>query len=79
MTVDCSLKCSPRMKPSAQLRPAPTSNCLDSGLVVVVCITASMIAIDIYCLIFVKYEWCHVLFRSNMVGIETLDWLQSCL
>ena len=79
MTVDCSLKCTRRMKPADQPRPAQPSSCLDSGLVVVVCITASMIAIAIYCLIFVKYEWCHVLFRNNMVGIETLDWLQSCL
>ena len=44
------------------------SRLVDSGLVVVVCITASMIAIVVYCLVFVKYEWCHVLFKNNTVG-----------
>ena len=44
------------------------SRLVDTGLVVVVCITASMIAIVVYCLLFVKYEWCHVLFKNNTVG-----------
>ena len=59
-----------QMRPAArQTRPGPqqASSCLDTGLVVVVCITVSMIAIAIYCLVFVKYEWCHVLFKNNTV------------
>ena len=40
---------------------------VDSGLVVVVCITVFMLGIAVYCLGFVKYEWCHVLFRNNTV------------
>ena len=58
-----------QMRPARQTRPGPhqASSCLDTGLVVVVCITVSMIAIAIYCLVFVKYEWCHVLFKNNTV------------
>jgi hypothetical protein len=40
------------------------SQSMDSGLVVVVCIFTAMISIAVYCLLFVKYEWCHVLFRN---------------
>ena len=52
---------------------------LDSGLLVVVIITLTMILIVIYCLLFVKYEWCHVLFANNTVGsafINNIDF--SC-
>ena len=40
---------------------------MDSGLVVVVCIASSMIISVISLLFFVKYEWCHVLFKNNTV------------
>ena len=40
---------------------------MDSGLMVVICIASSMIISVISLLFFVKYEWCHVLFRNNTV------------
>ena len=46
---------------------------VDSGLVVVVFITTFMLGIAVYCLVFVKYEWCHVLFRNNTVGARFYD------
>ena len=41
---------------------------LDSGLMVVMLIILTMILILIYCLLFVKYEWCPVLFANNTVS-----------
>ena len=42
---------------------------LDSGLVVVLVIIVTMLLILIYCLLLVKYEWCHVLFSNNTVSL----------
>ena len=40
---------------------------IDSGLVVVVTILIFLISVMMVTLIYVKYEWCHVLFRNNTV------------
>ena len=42
---------------------------LDSGLVVVLVIIITMVLILIYCLLLVKYEWCHVLYANNTVSV----------
>ena len=42
---------------------------LDSGLMVVILIILTMILILIYCLLLVKYEWCHVLYANNTVSV----------
>ena len=42
---------------------------VDSGLVVVVCITSSLIVIVFSLLLYVEYEWCHVFFKNNTVNI----------
>ena len=47
---------------------------MDSGLVVVICIASSMIISVISLLFFVKYEWCHVLFKNNTVTLHTGCW-----
>ena len=44
---------------------------LDSGLLVVILIVLTMLLILSYCLLLVKYEWCHVLFSNNTVSITT--------
>lgn len=51
---------------------------LDSGLMVVVLIILTMIIILIYCLLFVKYEWCPVLFANNTVS-QTSTWFHYLL
>ena len=43
---------------------------LDSGLVVVLVIIITMVLILIYCLLLVKYEWCHVLYANNTVSCQ---------
>ena len=43
------------------------SGMMDSGLVVVVFIISSLIIITFSFLLFVDYEWCHVLFKNNTV------------
>ena len=45
------------------------SGMMDSGLVVVVCIISSLIILTFSFLLFVDYEWCHVLFMNNTVSI----------
>ena len=40
---------------------------VDSGMVVVVFIISSLIIITFSFLLFVDYEWCHVLFKNNTV------------
>ena len=40
---------------------------MDSGLVVVVFIISFLIIIVFSFLLFVEYEWCHVLFKNNTV------------
>jgi hypothetical protein len=40
---------------------------VDSGLVVVVTILIFLIVVMMTTFIYVKYEWCHVLFRNNTV------------
>ena len=42
---------------------------MDSGLVVVVFIITSLIITVFSFLLFVDYEWCHVLFKNNTVSI----------
>ena len=44
------------------------SSVMDSGLVVVVFIITSLIITVFSFLLFVDYEWCHVLFKNNTVG-----------
>ena len=41
---------------------------IDSGLVVVVTILVFLITVMMVTLLYVKYEWCHVLFRNNTVS-----------
>ena len=41
---------------------------VDSGLLVVIIIVLTMLLILGYCLLFVKYEWCHVLYNNNTVS-----------
>ena len=41
---------------------------VDSGLLVVIIIVLTMFLILGYCLLFVKYEWCHVLYNNNTVS-----------
>ena len=43
---------------------------MDSGLVVVVFIITSLIITVFSFLLFVDYEWCHVLFKNNTVSIH---------
>ena len=43
------------------------SSVMDSGLVVVVFIITSLIITVFSFLLFVDYEWCHVLFKNNTV------------
>ena len=43
------------------------SGMMDSGLVVVVCIISCLIILTFSFLLFVDYEWCHVLFKNNTV------------
>ena len=45
------------------------SGMMDSGLVVVVIIISSLIVTTFSFLLFVDYEWCHVLFKNNTVSI----------
>ena len=45
---------------------------VDSGLVVVVTILVFIIRVMIFTLVYVKYEWCHVLFRNNTVRSSIL-------
>ena len=40
---------------------------MDSGLVVVVLIITSLVITVFSFLLFVDYEWCHVLFKNNTV------------
>ena len=40
---------------------------MDSGLIVVVFIISSLIITVFSFLLFVDYEWCHVLFKNNTV------------
>ena len=42
---------------------------MDSGLVVVVLIITSLVITVFSFLLFVDYEWCHVLFKNNTVII----------
>ena len=44
------------------------SSVMDSGLVVVVFIITSLIITVFSFLLFVDYEWCHVLFKNNTVS-----------
>ena len=64
------------------------SGMMDSGLVVVVCIISSLIILTFSFLLFVDYEWCHVLFKNNTVNILSkvqtktffwAFWAPSCL
>ena len=41
---------------------------MDSGLVVVVLIITSLVITVFSFLLFVDYEWCHVLFKNNTVS-----------
>ena len=41
---------------------------MDSGLIVVVFIITSLIITVFSFLLFVDYEWCHVLFKNNTVS-----------
>ena len=50
---------------------------LESGLLVVILIVLTMLLILTYCLLFVKYEWCHVLFTNNTVSYNQLPLLLS--
>ena len=47
---------------------------MDSGLVVVLCITSSLIILTFSFLLFVDYEWCHVLFKNNTVIFHFTVW-----
>jgi len=38
---------------------------VDSGLVVVIAILIFLMAVLMTTFLYVKYEWCHVLFRNN--------------
>ena len=49
------------------------SGMMDSGLVVVVFIISSLIILTFSFLLFVDYEWCHVLFKNNTVNITQLN------
>ena len=52
---------------------------LDSGLVVVLVIIVTMVLILIYCLLLVKYEWCHVLYSNNTVsGLSSFSIIFLC-
>ena len=55
------------MKDPSKYKLQLTSGMMDSGLVVVVCIISSLIVIVFSFLLFVDYEWCHVLFKNNTV------------
>ena len=46
------------------------SSVMDSGLVVVVFIITSLIITVFSFLLFVDYEWCHVLFKNNTVMLS---------
>ena len=41
---------------------------MDSGMVVVILIITCLIIITFSFLLFVDYEWCHVLYKNNTVG-----------
>ena len=49
------------------------SSVMDSGLVVVVFIITSLIITVFSFLLFVDYEWCHVLFKNNTVAAMLLS------
>jgi hypothetical protein len=49
------------------------SGMMDSGLVVVVCIISSLIILTFSFLLFVDYEWCHVLFKNNTVIVTEVN------
>ena len=40
---------------------------VDSGLIVIIIIIVSLVLITFSFLIFVDYEWCHVLYNNNTV------------
>ena len=42
----------------------------DSGLAIIIFIIVSLFVILFYLLLFVKYEWCPVLFKNNTVSIR---------
>ena len=46
------------------------SSVMDSGLIVVVFIITSLIITVFSFLLFVDYEWCHVLFKNNTVMLS---------
>ena len=46
------------------------SSVMDSGLVVVVFIITSLIITVFSFLLFMDYEWCHVLFKNNTVMLS---------
>ena len=50
---------------------------MDSGLIVVVVITTSLIITVFSFLLFVDYEWCQVLFSNNTVGQQLLDMIRE--
>merc|ERR1711915_691016 len=41
------------------------SSMMDSGLIIVIIIIVSLLLITFSFLIFVDYEWCHVLYKNN--------------
>ena len=43
---------------------------VDSGLVVVACITSSLMVIVFSLLLYVEYEWCNVFFANNTVSLQ---------
>jgi hypothetical protein len=41
----------------------------DSGLAIIIFIIVSLLVILFYLLLFVKYEWCPVLYKNNTVSL----------
>ena len=66
------------MKGSSMYKMRLNSGMMDSGLVVVVCIISSLIILTFSFLLFVDYEWCHVLFKNNTVNILSKVQTRKC-